>query len=291
LERDPVSDDDLGADARQSRQQVRQRAISDAVMGEGAVRIEQLAERFDISLMTVHRDLDELEARGLLRKSRGVATALSSSLVESSDVFRSSKQVAEKESLALAVMEFIEPGQSIFLDDSTTVLQITKHLHSKTPLTIITNVLTLMNEVNSIRGVSLLALGGDYYNWCSSFMGRMTNDAIAKLRADTFIMSTSAITDDTCFHQTLETVDTKRAMFDAAATRILLVDHTKFEKRALHALAHLTEYEIVIVDAKTSSDDITRMRSQGIRVVVAPKVGRSETPRGQRGSEQQQQVG
>ncbi len=284
-------DDDLGADSRQSRQQVRQRAISDAVMGEGAVRIEQLAERFDISLMTVHRDLDELEARGLLRKSRGVATALSSSLVESSDVFRSSKQVAEKESLALAALEFIEPGQSIFLDDSTTVLQIAKHLHNKTPLTVITNVLTLMNEVNSIRGVSLLALGGDYYNWCSAFMGRMTNDAIGKLRADTFIMSTSAITDDTCFHQTLETVDTKRAMFDAAATRILLVDHTKFEKRALHSLAHLTEYEIVIVDAKTSSEHITRMRAQGIRVVVAPKIGRSDNSRAQRGTEDQQYVG
>lgn len=268
--------DPLPADSRQSRQLARQRAITVAVMAEGAVRIEQLAERFDISLMTVHRDLDELEARGLLRKSRGVATALSTSLVESSDVYRSSRQIAEKESLALAALEFIEPGQAIFLDDSTTVLQMAKYLPSKTPLTVITNVLTLMNELTGVRGLSLLALGGDYYNWCSAFMGRMTHEAIAKLRADTFIMSTSAITDDTCFHQTLETVDTKRAMFDASATRILLVDHTKFEKRALHALAHLTEFDVVIVDADTSKEHITRMRSQGIRVVVAPRTSPAE---------------
>ncbi len=266
----------MAADSRQSRQLTRQRAITEVVMAEGAVRIEQLAERFDISLMTVHRDLDELEARGLLRKSRGVATALSTALVESSDVYRSNRQVAEKESLALAALEFIEPGQAIFLDDSTTVLQLAKHLSAKAPLTVITNVLTLMNELTGIRGISLLALGGDYYNWCSAFMGRMTNDAISKLRADIFIMSTSAITDDVCFHQTLETVDTKRAMFEAAATRILLVDHTKFEKRALHALAELTEYDIVIVDHLTSPEHITRMRSKGIHVVVAPKLGRSE---------------
>ena len=240
-------------------------------MAEGAVRIEQLAERFDISLMTVHRDLDELESRGLLRKSRGVATALSTSLVESSDVYRSSRQVAEKESLALAALEFIEPGQAIFLDDSTTVLHLAKLLSAKAPLTVITNVLTLMNELNGVRGISLLALGGQYYNWCSAFMGRMTYEAIFKLRADTFIMSTSAITDDTVFHQTLETVDTKRAMFEASATRILLVDHTKFEKRALHALAHLTEYDIVIVDAETPAEHIIRMRAQGIKVVVAPR--------------------
>jgi DeoR/GlpR family transcriptional regulator of sugar metabolism len=266
----------FAADNRQSRQLTRQRAITEVVMAEGAVRIEQLAERFDISLMTVHRDLDELETRGLLRKSRGVATALSTALVESSDVYRSNRQVAEKESLAIAALEFIEPGQAIFLDDSTTVLQLAKHLSARAPLTVITNVLTLMNELTGTRGISLLALGGDYYNWCSAFMGRMTIDAISKLRADTFIMSTSAITDDVCFHQTLETVDTKRAMFDAAATRILLVDHTKFEKRALHALAELTEYDIVIVDHLTSPEHITRMRAKGIRVVVAPKLGRSE---------------
>lgn len=248
-------------------------------MAEGAIRIEQLAERFNVSLMTAHRDLDELESRGLVRKSRGVATALSTSLVESSDVYRSSRQVAEKESLALAAMEFIEPGQAVFLDDSTTVLQIARFLHSRTPLTVITNVLPLMNELTGVRGISMLALGGDYYNWCNAFMGRMTQDAIAKLRADLFIMSTSAITDDTCFHQTLETVDTKRAMFDAAATRILLVDHTKFEKRALHALAHLTEYDAVIVDAQTPEHHIVRLRAQGIRVVVAPRAGRGDIPR------------
>jgi DeoR/GlpR family transcriptional regulator of sugar metabolism len=268
---DPMSAETIPADSRQNRQLIRQRAITEAVMAEGAVRIEQLAERFDISLMTVHRDLDELESRGLLRKSRGIATALSTSLVESSDVYRSSRQIAEKESLALAALQFIEPGQAIFLDDSTTVLQMARHLTSKAPLTVITNVLTLMTELTGARGITLLALGGQYYNWCSAFMGRMTHEAIAKLRADTFIMSTSAITDDTVFHQTLETVDTKRAMFDASATRILLADHTKFEKRALHALAHLTEFDIVIVDAETPDEHISRMRSQGIEVVVAPR--------------------
>ncbi len=266
-----MSEESLPADTRKSRQMARQQAISHAVMAEGAVRIEQLAERFDISLMTVHRDLDELESRGLLRKSRGIATALSTSLVESSDVYRSSRQVEEKESLAQAAMAFIEPGQAIFLDDSTTVLQLAKLLPAKAPITVITNVLTLMNQFTGVRGISLLALGGQYYNWCSAFMGRMTNEAIAKMHADSFIMSTSAITYDTVFHQTLETVDTKRAMFDASATRILLVDHTKFEKRALHALAHLTEFDIVIVDFATSMVHIDRMRSQGIEVVVAPR--------------------
>ena len=250
---------------------MRQRAISEVVMAEGAVRIEQLAERFGTSLMTVHRDLDELESQGLLHKSRGVASALSSSLVESSDIYRAGQQLNEKRSLAHAAMEFIEPGQSIFLDDSTTVLQMATLLPGKAPLTIITNVLPLLNQLSGVRGISLVALGGNYYNWCSAFMGRITVETISKLRADVFMMSTAAITDDTCFHQTPETTDTKRAMFEASAMRILLVDHTKFKKRALHAIARLTEFDVVIVDADTQKADITRLRSQGIRIVVAPR--------------------
>lgn len=269
----------IAGDSRQTRQLARQRAITEAVMAEGAVRIEQLAERFDISLMTVHRDLDELESRGLLRKSRGVATASSTSLVESSDVYRSSRQTAEKEALALAAMEFVEPGQAVFLDDSTTVLHLAPHLQTRAPLTVITNVLTLLNELNGIRGITLLALGGRYYNWCSAFMGRMTTESIAQLRADVFIMSTAAIVDDTVFHQTLETVDVKRAMFDASDRRILLVDHTKFGKRALHALAHLTEFDTVVVDAATPEHHLERMRRQGVHVVVALPAARDSDAR------------
>jgi Transcriptional regulators of sugar metabolism len=254
---------------RAPRQADRQRAISEAVMAEGAVRIEQLAERFGISLMTVHRDLDELESRGLLRKSRGVATALASSLVESSDVYRAGQQVGAKRALARAAMDYIEPGQSVFLDDSTTVLQVAKLLPDKAPLTAITNVLTVMNELQGVRGISLVALGGTFYNWCSAFMGRMTNEAIAKLRADVFVMSTAAVTDDTCFFQTPETVDTKRAMFDSAARRILLVDHTKFAKRAMHAMARLDEFDAVIVDGATDVSEVARLRAAGITVVIA----------------------
>lgn len=270
-----ISSEQVPPDSRQTRQLARQQAITDVVIAEGTVRIEQLVERFGISLMTVHRDLDELENRGILRKGRGVATATSTSLIESSDVYRSSRQSEEKEALALAAMEFVEPNQAIFLDDSTTVMHMAKHLPAKAPLTVITNVLTLINELSGARGITLLALGGEYYNWCSAFMGRMTTDAIANLRADTAIMSTSAITDDIAFHQTVATVDTKRAMFDSAKTRILLADHTKFDRRAVHAIVPLARFDIVIVDSGTRAEHVKRLRAQGINVVVAPTVGRT----------------
>ena len=265
----------MPGDSRQNRQSARRRAISETVMAEGATRIEDLAERFQISVMTVHRDLDELEGRGLLRKNRGVATALSTSLVESSDVYRLGRQLAEKESIAQSALQFVEPGQAIFIDDSTTTLRMAAHLSSKAPITVISNSLTVMNELRAVRGITVLALGGQYYNWASAYMGRMTTGLIAELRADVLFMSTAAITDDIAFHQTLETVDVKRAMFASARKRILLADSTKFDVHALHALLPLSDFDVVIVDAATEERHLRRLRDKGVRVVIA---GRGQWP-------------
>lgn len=268
-----LTQEQIPGDTRQARQLARQQSITEFVMAEGSVRIEDLAERFGISLMTAHRDLDELVGRGILRKTRGIASAAPTSLIESSDVYRASRQSAEKKALALAAMRFVEPGQAVFFDDSTTVLQMAQYLPSKVPLTLITNSLTLMNELKGIRDLTLLGLGGQYYNWCNAFMGRMTTYEISHLRADTLFMSMSAITDDIVFHQSLEMIDTKRAMFDSASTRVLLADHTKFDRRALHAFTPLNHFDIVIVDDGTPAVHLDRMRAKGINVVVAPTRG------------------
>lgn len=260
----------VAGDARQTRQLARRQMIAEAVMAEGSMRIEDLTERFGISLMTAHRDLDELVSRGLLRKTRGIVSAAPTSLIEASDVYRASRQGAEKAALAWAAMRFVEPGQAIFFDDSTTVLQMVPHLAAKAPLTAITNSLTLMNALKGLPDITLLGLGGQYYNWCNAFMGRMTTNEISRLRADSVILSMAAVTDDIVFHQSPEMIDTKRAMFDSAAARILLVDHTKFERRALHGFAPLSSFDVVIVDEATPASHLARMRNKGIKVLVAP---------------------
>ena len=252
-----------------SKQGTRQREIVAAVIAEGSIRIDELADRFGISAMTVHRDLNDLEEQGLLRKARGAATALPNSVVESSDAFRIGQQNKSKTALARAVLEFVEPGQAVFLDDSTTVSHLVPLLASVTPLTVITNYLPNMDALRSMPGIELVALGGIYRGWCSAFMGRLTTQSIEQMRADIFITSTAAIVDDTCFHQSQETVDIKRAMFDASALRVLAVDHTKFEKRALYRLAALDEFDHVVVDSATGADHVNRLRQHGTSVTVA----------------------
>lgn len=267
------------AEGRLSRQRERQRAIAADVMADGSMRIEAIAEKYGISLMTAHRDLDALVARGIVRKTRGVVTATSSSLVEASYLFRRGRQHAEKAALARAACALIEPGHSVILDDSTTTLHLASLITSKTPLTVITNFLPIVEELSGEPDITLISLGGTYYSWANSFLGHMTVAALRDLRADIAVISTSAITDDICFHQTQETVDTKRAMLDSAATRLLIVDHTKFQRRALHALAPLTEFDHVIVDWNTPDEHVDRLRRAGVAVTVAQPAPRTRDRR------------
>lgn len=261
-----------GAGTKSTRQRDRQRSIAEYVLREGSVRIEELGAVFEISLMTIHRDLDELESKGLLRKSRGSATAMSSSVVEASNVFRRDQQSNEKDALVRAVLPFITPGAAIFLDDSTTTARLGSLLGALAPLTVMTNYLPLLEELPAMRDITVMGLGGKYFNWSGSYLGSITTAAIRGIAADLLIMSTSAVINDTCFHHAEETVDVKRAMFESSAKRILLIDHTKFERRALHALAQIDEFDHVIVDDRTDAAHIDRLRARGIDVTVAPVV-------------------
>lgn len=261
--------EELPSDSRHARQMVRRKLIAEMVIAEGSIRIEDITERFGISLMTAHRDVDELVSRGLFRKTRGIVSAAPTSLIESSDAYRATRQASEKRAIARAAMTFVEPGQAMFLDDATTVHQMATMLPAKVPLTVITNSLVLINDLKDVSDLNLICLGGQFYNWCNAFMGHITTAEIRRLRADTVFMSLSAIVDDAVYHQSPETIEVKRAMFESATRRILLSDHTKFERRALHRFAALEEFDVVIVDEDTPISHLSRLRSKGINVVVA----------------------
>lgn len=260
---------EIPSDSRHARQIARRHLMAETVIAEGTIRIEDLTERFGVSLMTAHRDLDELESRGILRKTRGIVSAAPTSLVESSDVYRDTQQFAEKSAIAAAAAQFIEAGQSIFLDDSTTVAHMIPHLPAKVPLTAITNSLTHMAALKEIRDVTLLGLGGQFHHWCNAFLGHVTTQQIRDMRADLAFISMSAINDDIAFHQSPEMVDIKRAMFASASKRILLADHTKFNRRALYGMCPLTEFDYVIVDEGTPALTTDHLMANGVKVIVA----------------------
>ncbi|WP_158886958.1 DeoR/GlpR family DNA-binding transcription regulator [Amycolatopsis anabasis] len=253
-----------GGSPRERRDRIR-----DRVLELGSVRIDDLAAELAVSPMTIHRDLDRLAEQGWLRKVRGAATAEQSALFESNVRYRMAEQEAAKARLADAATRQLERGQAIVLDDSTTCLHLAERLPEFAPMTVITNFLAVVNRLAGESGIELISLGGTYFPPYDAFLGMSTADAARPLRADVLFMSTSAITEGYCYHQSEEEILVKRALMGAAGRRILLADHTKFRKRALYRLAALTEFDLVIVDQDTPEAELQAIGDLGVPVEIA----------------------
>lgn len=255
-------------------QRERQQAIRDFVGEAGHRTVDEIAEHTGVSSMTVYRDLAELEGLGLLRLSKGVVTAAASNLHEAASRYRLTQQVAEKQALARAALELIDPGSAIMLDDSTTGVFLARLLGERLPLTVVTNYLEVAREVQEDRDIRLLVTGGEYLVWADAFFGPMTVAAIKAMRADAVFMSASAIIDGNVYHPTEAPAEVKRAMLASAQLKVLFADHTKFNRSALHQVAPLADFDVLIVDDATPGEAVAAAAEGGVRVVRAARAGR-----------------
>jgi len=254
--------------------ELRREAVRRRVAELGFARVDLLAEECGVSIMTVHRDLDELESRGFLRKVRGGATSAPTRTFHGDLAHRVQGQAREKQAMAEFVLRTeIVPGQVVALDDSTTSLALARLLHARAPLTVVTHFLPVIRALADQPGIELIGLGGRYVPAYDSFLGQATAAAAAELQTDVLIMSTTAVTDGVCHIQSLDTVITRRALIASAARTVALVDHTKFGRRALHRLVDLAELDRVVVDADTDDSVLRDLRGRSVPVEVVPADG------------------
>jgi DeoR/GlpR family transcriptional regulator of sugar metabolism len=245
----------------------RQAAMAEQVLADGSATAAELAERFGVSLMTIHRDLDELERQGIVRKFRGGVTAQPSGVFESNVQYRLKSMRAEKAAVAEHALRMVEPGMAILLDDSTSTLEIACTAEV-TPLTVVTNFLEAINLLSDQRGIHLMALGGDYDPLHSSFLGVSCVEAVEQLRVDVCFASTSAVHGGYAYHQEQHIVSVKRAMLDAAARNVLLIDHTKLGRVALHRVVPLSRFDTVLVDDGASPEALRDLAEHKVRYKV-----------------------
>ena len=232
------------AHTRDARQQV----IADHVVERGSATANELVELTGVSVMTVHRDIDELVRRGLLRKFRGGVSAQPSTVFESNAEYRLGAKIEQKRAIARAALRYVEPGGSIMLDDSTTALQLARLLPEAAPLTVVTNYRQTIDVVHDMDEIRLIALGGDYSRTHDSFVGLPCTEAISSLTVDALFLSTSAMDAAMVYHQEQEIVMVKRAMMARAGFTVLLMDSSKMPRTALHQLAPLAGFDRLIID-------------------------------------------
>ncbi len=244
----------------------RRQAIMDLLVQAGAVDLDDLAHRFDVSKMTIHRDLDDLEQSGLLRKIRGGATIESGTQFEADYRYRALQNTDAKQAIAAKAASLVEPGMTILINDGTTAGLMADHLASIRPLTVITNNLAAIKTLSEQPGINLIALGGSFSQKFNAFFGMITEDSLSRLRVDIGFLSAPAISGTTAYHMDENVTRCKRVMINASAHRVLLADKRKFGRTALHELADVSTFQTVITD--TLAPDIAApLRDAGVTII------------------------
>jgi DeoR/GlpR family transcriptional regulator of sugar metabolism len=251
----------------------RKRAITELVLAAGSATAQDLATQFGVSLVTIHRDLDELERRGIVRKFHGGVSAQPSGVFESQMPYRLASMKAEKEAIAAVALRYVEPGMSILLDDSTSVLAMIGGLAERAPLHVATTFvagLRRLSELARDHDLTLIGLGGRYDVAHDSFVGVQTNQQVAGIHVDAVFLSTSAVSTTDMFHQEEQVASLKREMLGSATKRYLLIDHTKLNRKALLKIAALSDLDLIITDDGADAAVLAAWSNAGIAYEIAP---------------------
>lgn len=241
--------------ARATRRQ-RQQTIIDFVLEHGDASVASLTELTGVSLMTVHRDIADLADQGILRKYHGGVSAQASTVFESSSDFRLHAHTDAKDALAREALTFITPGMSLMLDDSTSALALARLLPQVGPLTVVTNYRLILEELRGVEDIRLICIGGEYSRTHDSWIGLPALEMISGFSVDVTVLSTSAMTATMTFHQEQEIVAVKRAMREAASVSVLLMDHSKVGRSALHRLAGVESFDHVLLTGPADDEDL-----------------------------------
>jgi DeoR/GlpR family transcriptional regulator of sugar metabolism len=250
----------------------RRDTISRLLLEHDSVTVRDLAERFSVSAMTIHRDLDALEALGVLRKVRGGATAQPTALYESSLAFRLGRMQTAKNRIAELAVERLQPGASIALDDSTTTLAMLPFIAEIPDLTVVTYFAAVVDEVARLAPstLRLIVVGGTYNHKYHSFGGVLAEQQLLSFSVDhSFISVSSVDVERGAFHQELDQAALKRTLVRIARDSSMLVDSSKFGPGALHRIVELSALDAIYVDDSTDPATVAALRGQGHDVRVA----------------------
>lgn len=247
----------------------RKQEIIDLLIEDGAVDLDDLVTRYSVSKMTIHRDLDDLEQLGMLRKIRGGATIEAGTQFESDFRFRELQGGSAKEAISQTALKLIEPGMTVIVNDGSTAAVLGRKLTEIRSLTVITNNDAVISALKGRPNANLITLGGVYSGRYNGYFGKVTEDALTGIRADIAFISSPAVMGTDVFHMDETVVRTKRAMMASAGRRCLLVNHTRFGHHALHKFAELPEFEDVITDKRPADETTEALAKKSITLTIS----------------------
>jgi DeoR/GlpR family transcriptional regulator of sugar metabolism len=258
---------------RPTLSEVRRAWIRETLLSSGAVTVGEVQERFSVSPMTARRDLDALERRGAARRTHGGAVLPLIAVGEDSFTQRLGVAPEAKMRLAEAAFRLVRPGETVFLDSSSTAYYVARRLaDSSLRVRVITNSGPVMQALaaSECADVELHAIGGVLRRLTHSYVGPASVRAVREHFADRVFLSVTGVTQTGLLTDidALE-AEVKRAMLDQASERILLLDESKLTAHGRQAIGSLQSVSLVLAHG-LAADAAAQVRAHGVALRLVP---------------------
>jgi DeoR/GlpR family transcriptional regulator of sugar metabolism len=230
----------------------RQTLILARVREDGGVRVADLARELGVSDMTVRRDLEILDERGLLEKVHGGATSIAgSAMFEPGFAVKSSLQQAEKDAIADAAVGLAEPGMAIAVSAGTTTFALAQRLAQVPGLTVVTNSIRVADVLHQIgRADQTIILTGGVRTPSEALVGPFAVAALRTIHVDLVFVGVHGMDPRSGFTcPNLLEADTDRALIEAGRRLVVVADHSKWGVIGISSIARLDQADVLVTDA------------------------------------------
>lgn len=251
----------------------RRNLILEQLQREKRVVVSELSTRFGVSEETIRRDLEKLSEDGFVVKTYGGAVLNEDNVVDMPFVIRKNTNVAEKQIIGKLIADMTNDGEHLMLDASSTAASAAHYLKAKNNLTIITNSVEALIELSDVSGFNIISTGGVLKEGTLSLTGAQVDRSFASYNVDTAVFSCKGIDKAAGVTDSNETnAHIKQTLLAAAKRRVLGIDHTKFDKKALVRICKLPELTHVVTDVCPPEDWLACLAAAHIACVY-PKNG------------------
>ena len=221
---------------------------------EQYISAEKLSKMLYVSLPTIRRDLAELKRRNRIVRSHGGAKKIQAEHIVAPLNFRKTVRSAEKRDLCRKAVELINDNDIIFIDSSTTTLQMADFLGDKKGITVITNGITLAALLVK-KGIKTYCTGGEIFENSLAHFGSFAEEFIQRFNIDILFFSCHGVNEKGMLTDpSLPETQIRRVAISQSKKTVFLCDETKFSLSTPYNLVPIQTVDCII----TNTDKVKR---------------------------------
>jgi DeoR/GlpR family transcriptional regulator of sugar metabolism len=249
----------------------RQKKLLEIIKNNKNITVDKISKKFGTSIPTIYRDLGILERKNKIKKSYG-CFELNENEFEYNYYKRSRINLKEKKAIGKAALKLIKEGETIILDESTTVHYLASELkEADIKITIITNSILVISLFINSKNINVISTGGLINKEIAGMSGTIAESTINNLVSDKFFFSSAGISKDigvidACIP---DNIIIKKMFANISSESICLVDSTKFNNRGTVNWINLEKIKCLITDENIDRIILNELKEKNIDIIIA----------------------